>query len=125
MEGMDFEVSIISTVTAGKKMDGGFLEEWLNQNFRLADYGTGIEEMFILFHAEKQDKPPSYQYHPDEHFLELTIPLQEINLQNAGREATIIMMAVALAKAIRSIPEGMAGGFSLEAFREELEDRIE
>ncbi len=125
MEGRNFEVSIISTVTSGNKMDGDFMEDWLNRNFRLADYGPGVEEMFILFQAEKEEKPPHYLFHPEEQFLELTVPIQESGLRDASREATIIRMAVALARALKTIPARALEPFGLEAFRHEVEEMIE
>ena len=125
MVGRDFEVSIISTPSAGKKMDGDYMEDWLNRNFRLADYGRGVEEVFVLCNTEKIDKPPHYRFHPDDQFLELIIPLRESDLRNAGREATILMMAVAIANTLKTIPLPAIPHFDLAAFREELEEMIE
>ena len=124
MQGRNFEISIISTVTTTKHLKGEYLEEWLNQNFRLFKYGGGIDEIFILFNVDKAAKQSYDQYHPEERFLEVAIPLPEKELHGAGEKETLLIMASALLSSLNSIPRQALGAFDITAFRADFAEMV-
>ena len=124
MQGRNFEVNIISTVKTTKHLKGEYLEEWLNQNFRLFKYGGELEEIFILFSVEGDTPTSRYQHHPEDHFLELAITLPERELHNAEAKETLLLMASALLTSLQSIPKHAVGSFDISSFRADFAEMV-
>lgn len=124
MEGRNFEVSIISTSKTTKHLDGEYLEEWMNQNFQLFKYGDGVDEIFILFSVSETEADGSFRYHPEERFLELTVPLPEKELHNAEEKEALLVMASALLSTLQSIPRRAMETFDISTFRADFAEMV-
>ncbi|MCB0548645.1 MAG: hypothetical protein KDD19_13785 [Phaeodactylibacter sp.] len=124
MEGRNFEVNIISTVKTTKHLNGEYLEDWMNQNFRLFNYGAGLDEIFILFNVDESNAPSYFQYHPEDRLLELTIPLPEKELHNAEEKEALLVMASALLSALQSIPRKALDTFDISSFRADFAELV-
>ncbi|MCB0581194.1 MAG: hypothetical protein KDD10_18025 [Phaeodactylibacter sp.] len=123
MQGRNFEISIVSTVRTTKHLKGEYLEEWMNQNFPLFKYGSGLDEIFILFSVD-ENAAAGYQYHPEERLLELTIPLPDRELHDAGERETLLLMASALLSTLRDIPKQAFETFDISAFRSDFAEMV-
>ena len=124
MEGRNFEVNIISTVKTTKHLNGEYLEDWMNQNFRLFNYGAGLDEIFILFNVDESNAPSYFQYHPEDRLLELTITLPEKELHNAEEKEALLVMASALLSALQSIPRKALDTFDISSFRADFAELV-
>lgn len=120
MEDRDFEVGSVTTVATENKVDAEFMEEWLNQNFRLRKYGFGVEQLFLMYTVTEEPREGYYQFHPDDQLLELTLPLPESELKKAGTEAILRLMTEAMLHQLAGIPDRVIEGFDLPAFLADL-----
>lgn len=121
MDERDFQVSSVTTVATEDRADAEFLEEWLNQTFRLSRYGLGLEQIFIIFTVKDAPGAGHYQFHPEESLLELILPLPEAELKQAGSEAVIRLMREAVVAQFRAIPDRVIPHFDLPALIGDLE----
>lgn len=124
MQGRNFEISIVSTVKTTKNLNGEYFEEWLNQNFRLFKYGDELDEIFILFNVDGPESSSYYQYHPEDHFLELTVVLPEKELHDAGKKETLLLMASALLSTLQSVSKQTFNSFDISSFRADLAELL-
>ena len=124
MQGRNFEISIVSTVKTTKHLNGEYFEEWLNQNFRLFKYGDELDEIFILFNVDGPESSSYYQYHPEDHFLELTVVLPEKELHDAGKKETLLLMASALLSTLQSVSKQTFNSFDISSFRADLAELL-
>lgn len=121
---MEFEVNSVITLQAGEKLDDiVVLQDRLNQQLSLRDYGSGLAEVFIVFSVtpEGRTEEDEARYHPDDRFLELVLKLDKREVMKAGREQVCRRMEALLREAaIQLIPELEIEDFNAGKFAEDM-----
>lgn len=121
MQEPDFDITTVTTIQAGNKLDGTEeLNQKLNEQLSLSDYGSGIDQLFIVYAvgaAGKEEAEREITYDAADRFLQLVLklPYRE-GLQYPAEEVQQRMevMLIAAAEALPS--EVKIADFDSEGF---------
>ena len=117
----DFQISSVTTPATESLIDAEFLEEWMNQQFKLEKYGPGLEQLFILFTITENPQEPYSRYHPDDSMLETVVPVTESQLTPLDQEAVLPLLLSQAANALLLLPPQLVPAFNLSALVSDLE----
>jgi hypothetical protein len=124
MEKPEFEVNSVIALQAGEKLDDIVaVQDRLNEQMSLQDYGSGLSEVFIVFSVipDGSTAEDEAKYHPDDRFLELVLKLDKREVVHAGREDVRRHMEALLREAaIQLIPELGIQDFDAEKFAADM-----
>ncbi len=108
MQEPDFDITTVTTIQAGNKLDGAEELNWkLNEELSLSDYGSGIDQLFIVYTVNapgKEEALREVKYDAEDQLLQLvlTLPYREV-LRSSAEEVQRRMEEV-LAAAEEALP---------------------
>lgn len=123
MEKSDFEITYIATEAIGMKLPVVELEGLLNSSFSLADYGEGIQKIFLVFLAvPSEDKfhQPHINYTDSESHLELALRLPYKDVLAANSEASMRLLKETFLEGVKLCDESGIESFNWQVFHQEL-----
>ncbi len=120
MQDRDFQVSAITTPATDGLLDAEFLEAWLNENFRLVDFGDGLGQLFLLFSVVPEAKDAYFQWHADEQMLEVVLYFREKDIRDLEQEKAIAAMTTALSHVLGAIPGEVVPEYDLAGLTEAI-----
>lgn len=117
----DFQISSVTNPATEGLVNAEFLEEWMNQQFKLGKYGAGLEQLFVLFTITEKPQDPFTRYHPDDSMLETVVPVAENQLTPLNEAEVLPFLISQATNALRLLPPQLVPAFDLPALIRDLE----
>jgi len=127
MQEPDFDITTVTTIQAGNKLDGAEeLNRKLNEELSLSDYGSGIDQLFIVYAVNapgKEEALREVKYDAEDQLLQLvlTLPYREV-LRSSAEEVQRRMEEMLVAAAEALPPEVKIPDFDSKGFAVGLKD---